>query len=58
MKEGNDKGNWYGWEISRETQLEDANLYNVAKAFAESVSKGDVKVKYEEESTATDKVPF
>jgi len=58
MKEGNDKGNWYGWEISRESQLEDANLYNVAKAFAESVSKGDIKVKYEEESTTADKVPF
>ena len=37
-------------KVSRESQLEDANLYNVAKAFAESVSKGDIKVKYEEES--------
>ena len=59
MKEGNDKGNWYGWEISRESQLEDANLYNVAKAFAESVNKGEVKVKYEEDSsTGEQKVPF
>ena len=59
MKEGNDKGNWYGWEISRGSQLEDANLYNIAKAFAESVNKGEVKVKYEEESsTSEQKVPF
>ena len=58
-KEGNDKGNWYGWEVSRETQLEDANLYSIAKAFAESVNKGEVKVKYEEESsTSEQKVPF
>jgi hypothetical protein len=58
-KEGNDKGNWYGWEISRESQLEDANLYSIAKAFAESVNKGEVKVKYEEESSTDEqKVPF
>ena len=60
VKEGNDKGNWYGWEISREKQLEDANLYSMAKTFAESVSKGEVKVKYEEEPATTNeqKVPF
>jgi len=58
-KEGNDKGSWYGWEISREEQLGDANLYNIAKSFAESVNKGEVKVKYEEESSnAEQKVPF
>ena len=57
-KEGNDKGSWYGWEISREEQLGDANLYSIAKTFAESVSKGEVKVKYEEESTTDQKVPF
>ena len=57
-KEGNDKGSWYGWEISREEQLGDANLYSIAKTFAESVSKGEVKVKYEEESTNDQKVPF
>ena len=57
-KEGNDKGSWYGWEISREEQLGDANLYSIAKTFAESVGKGEVKVKYEEESTNDQKVPF
>jgi len=59
MKEGNDKGNWYGWEISRGSQLEDANLYSIAKGFADSVGKGERKVKYEEENSSTDsKTPF
>ena len=58
MKEGNDKGNWYGWEISRESQLEDASLYAIAKGFADSVTKGERKVKYEEDSSSTDKTPF
>ena len=59
VKEGNDKGNWYGWEISREDQLQDTNYYSMAKTFAESVSKGEVKVKYEQETATEDqKVPF
>ena len=60
IKEGNDKGSWYGWEVSRESQLDDANLYAVAKGFAESVTKGERKVKYEEDSSTSsgDKVPF
>ena len=59
VKEGNDKGNWYGWEVTREEQLNDAGLYTIAKTFAESVNKGEVKVKYEEESsTGEQKVPF
>tara|TARA_Y100000004_G_scaffold126968_1_gene142939 strand:+ start:4340 stop:5116 length:777 start_codon:yes stop_codon:yes gene_type:complete len=58
VKEGNDKGNWYGWEISREDTLQDANLYSMAKAFAESVSKGEVKVKYEQEAATSEQTPF
>jgi len=58
VKEGNDKGNWYGWEISREETLQDANLYSMAKTFAESVSKGEVKVKYEQEAATSEQTPF
>jgi hypothetical protein len=60
VKEGNDKGSWYGWEVSRESQLDDANLYAIAKGFADSVTKGERKVKYEEDNSASsnDKVPF
>ena len=57
VKEKNDKGNWHGWEVSREEQVTDANLYQIAKSFAESVNKGERSVKYEEEVTKTD-VPF
>ena len=57
VKEKNDKGNWHGWEVSREERVTDANLYQIAKSFAESVNKGERSVKYEEEVTKTD-VPF
>ena len=54
VKEKNDKGNWHGWEVSREEQVTDANLYQIAKSFAESVNKGERSVKYEEEVNKTD----
>ncbi len=59
VKEGNDKGNWWGWEVTREEQLNDASLYTISNSFEESVNKGDVKVKYAaESSTSEQKVQF
>jgi len=58
VKEGNDKGSWYGWEISRGEMVDNADDYNTAKSFSESVNKGEIKVKYEEESAKDQKVPF
>jgi len=47
-QQSNDKGTWFGWEVSKVGPVEDAALYQQAKAFAENVSKGDVKVKHGE----------
>ncbi|KYK33097.1 MAG: hypothetical protein AYK22_08690 [Thermoplasmatales archaeon SG8-52-3] len=49
----NDKGTWFGWEVSKVGPVEDAGIYQQAKAFAEGVSKGDVKVKHGESSENT-----
>ena len=58
-KEGNDKGSWYGWEISREKMVDNVDDYNTAKSFSERINKGEINVKYEEESSKDDqKVPF
>jgi len=58
-KEGNDKGSWYGWEISREKMVDNIDHYNTAKFYSERINKGEVNVKYEEESAKDDqKVPF
>ena len=48
----NDKGTWFGWEVSKIGPIEDAALYQQARSFAESISKGDVQVKHGEEDTA------
>lgn len=49
-KESNDKGSWYGWEVERVGQVTDPMQYGIAKAFAESVTAGAVKVKHGEDS--------
>jgi hypothetical protein len=42
----NDKGTWFGWDVSKVGPVENADLYGTAKTFAESVSKGEVQAKH------------
>ncbi len=60
VAESNDKGKWFGWEVERIGAIEDINLYQAAKAFASSVSSGDVKAKHQDESASAqaDSNPF
>jgi hypothetical protein len=48
----NDKGTWFGWEVSKIGPITDASLYQEAKSFSESISKGAVKAKHGEEKPA------
>ena len=50
-QQSNDKGTWFGWEVTKLGPVENADLYQQAKGFAESISKGDVQVKHGEEQT-------
>ena len=45
----NDKGTWFGWEVSKVGPITDQQLYQQAKAFSESISKGSVKAKHGED---------
>jgi hypothetical protein len=54
VQQSNDKGTWFGWEVNKVGPVEDSALYQQAKSFAESVSRGDVKVKHGE-TNGTDK---
>ena len=53
VQQSNDKGTWFGWEVSKMGILDDAALYQQAKTFAGSVSKGDVQVKHGEEQVSS-----
>lgn len=52
VQQSNDKGTWFGWEVSKTGPIQDAATYQQAKSFSESISKGDIQVKHGEEDTA------
>ena len=45
----NDKGTWFGWDVSKAGPITDTSLYQQAKTFSENISKGSVKAKHGEE---------
>ena len=50
----NEKGDWYGWDISRSNPVT-PDIYAEGKAFNASVKKGDVEVNYGQEDTGSEK---
>ena len=58
--EENKNGSWHGWEISKDSLIEDLALYQEARLFAESIGAGQVKVQHsrEEDTTDSDNIPF
>ena len=45
VSESNDRGSWFGYQVEKVGQVEDANLYNEGKAFSTAASRGDVEAK-------------
>ena len=50
----NDKGTWFGWEVSKVGPVQDQSVYGIAKSFADQVGKGDVQVKHGSDESKTD----
>ena len=53
----NDKGTWFGQDVSKVGPIEDKSVYGIAKNFAERVSKGEIQAKHGTEEPKTD-VPY
>jgi len=47
----NDKGTWFGWDVSKKGSVTQKDLYDMAKNFAISVGKGEVETKVESKET-------
>ena len=45
----NDKGTWFGWDVSKVGPITDTSLYQQAKTFSDNISKGSVKAKHGED---------
>ena len=55
VQQSNDKGTWFGWDVSRVGQITDPNVYQIAKDFSTNVSKENVQVKHETEASSSQK---
>ena len=40
----NDKGTWFGWDVSKVGPVEDKTDYDIAKNFANKCGKGEIKL--------------
>ena len=47
----NDKGTWFGWDVSKVGPVEQKDLYDMTKNFATSVGKGEIQAKHGTEET-------
>jgi len=50
----NDKGTWFGWDVSTVGPVQDKAVYEIAKNFAASVSKGEIQAKPASDESKTD----
>jgi hypothetical protein len=46
----NDKGTWFGWDVTKVGPVEEKSFYDMAKTFATSVGKGEIQAKHGNES--------
>jgi len=49
----NDKGTWFGWDVAKVGPVTDKAVYEMAKAFADSVGKGQVQAKHGTEESSS-----
>ena len=47
----NDKGTWFGWDVSQVGPIQDKGVYEIAKNFAERVGSGEIEAKPENQET-------
>ena len=62
VEERNDKGSWFGWEITRESSLnletpEGKEWFESAVAFARSIKAGEVQVRAEQNESGAKQTP-
>jgi len=43
----NDKGTWFGWDVSKIGPVTNKSIYEIAKTFADRVGRGEIQVKPE-----------
>ena len=54
VQQSNDKGTWFGWDVSQVGPVKEKAVYDIAKQFATRVSKGEIEAKHGTEDSKSD----
>ena len=46
VQQSNDKGTWFGWDVSKVGPITDKGIYEIAKMFSSNVAKGAIQAKH------------
>ena len=57
VQQSNDKGTWFGWDVSKVGPITDKGIYEIAKGFSTNVAKGAVITKHGD-SESKSEAPF
>ena len=57
VQQSNDKGTWFGWDVSKVGPITDKGIYAIAKGFSDNVAKGAVVAKHGDPQSK-DATPF
>ena len=58
VQQSNDKGTWFGWDVDKVGPVKDRAIYDQAKGFSLSISKGNVKAKHGSDSVNSESTPY
>ena len=58
VQQSNDKGTWFGWDVSKVGPISDKGIYEIAKNFSNNVAKGAVVEKHGTQESQSKTTPF
>ena len=58
VQQSNDKGTWFGWDVSKVGPITDKGIYEIAKGFSNNVAKGAVIAKHGDSPESKSEAPF
>jgi len=58
VQQSNDKGTWFGWDVSKVGPIRERAMYDQAKSFSQNISKGSIRVKHTSDSEPKGNTPY
>ena len=58
VQQSNDKGTWFGWDVSKVGPITDKGIYQIAKGFSNNVAKVAVIAKHGDSPESKSEAPF